>query len=137
MLIILGKKFLLCPKLGSSISASDPESEDMLRISIIGILFLLETKLLEFASGAESEYIFNVLIIGDRHSEFLFSVNIKSVTGFFDSKFSGTDSIPGSWFFSKLRAILFFIYLLLFSNNCSNNKMVVSTHLYVFLLGSV
>ena len=55
---ILGKKILLCAKLGSSISVSDPESEDMLRTSIIVILFLLETKLLEFASGSESEYIF-------------------------------------------------------------------------------
>ena len=69
------------------------EHASQLRTSIIGVLFLLGTNLLEFASGSESEYIFKVSIIGDRHSEILSSVNINSGLGFFYSKFSGTDSV--------------------------------------------
>ena len=52
--------------MGSSISVSDPESEGILIISILYILSLLGKKLLEFASGSESEKIFKVSIIGGR-----------------------------------------------------------------------
>ena len=52
--------------MGSSISVSDPESEDMVLTSILGILFFLGTELLELASGSESEKIFKVSMIGGR-----------------------------------------------------------------------
>ena len=61
----------------------------MLRISIFDILSLLETKLLKFAVGSETEKILKVSITGDRYWGILFAVNINSVSGFFYSKFSG------------------------------------------------
>ena len=89
----------MCAKLGSLISVSDPESKDMLRTSILDISSLLGTKLLEFASGSESGEICKISII---YSEILFLPNINSDSGFFYSKFSGTDSILVSLSFSKL-----------------------------------
>ena len=53
--------------MGSAVSVSDPESDDMFIISIFDILSLLETKLLKFASGSESEEIPKVSIIEDSY----------------------------------------------------------------------
>ena len=53
--------------MGSSVSVSDPESEDMVIISIFDIWSSLETKLFEFSSGSDSEQILKVSIIGDRN----------------------------------------------------------------------
>ena len=122
--------------MGSSISVSDPESEDMVLTSILGILFFLGTELLELASGSESEKIFKVSMIGGRYLEILFSVNINSsliLCSFLNyTKFCFLYICFFSLTIVQIsrkiqRRILFLLF----------HKLVVSTHLYVFLLGSV
>ena len=78
---IFGKQFLrvLYATLGSSVSVSDPESDDILKISIFERFTLSGIKSLKFTSGSELEDIFEISIIGDRFCGILFSSGIKSL----------------------------------------------------------
>ena len=97
--VIFGKQFLrvLYLTIGSSVSVSDPESDNLLKISTFERFNLSEIKSLKFTSISESEDICKISISGDRFCEILFSVNINS------------KKIFGSRTFSRVSVFVFLI----------------------------
>ena len=88
--VILGKQFLLYARMGSSVSVPNPESDDIFRIFILGIIFPQELFFLIF-SGFESDEVSNISMIGGK----LWGVLslIGSVSKFFDFELSGIGSV--------------------------------------------
>ena len=84
--------------MGSSVSVSDPDSEDRFKISIFGIILSRELEILWFVSGSKSNLLSDISIIGDKFLVVLLLVD--SGSEFLNWELPGLDSVEVSSIFS-------------------------------------
>ena len=83
--------------MGSSVSVSDPDSEDIFKILIFGIILSRELEILWFVLGSKSELLSDISIIGDKFLVVL--LFLDSGSEFLNWELPGLDSVEVSSIF--------------------------------------